>query len=143
MNLKTIGEYVFRALSTVKQMGKDKAEQATLLNIQTKLKQMDGKLDHLAKDVNSLAVGQQKLAATSLYGRDVSRLRFFLSYLVNFLSQTDNGLQPANLANEWADNVLDLGGDGVAQVCLICNVPCQKKAVSLWIYTSTMLLQFI
>ena len=87
-------------------------------DIQTKLKQMDVRLDNLGKDVESLAEGQERLAATSLYGKDVTRLRFFLSYLVHHLFQTETGLQPVNRADEWANSVLTLSDDGVAQVCL-------------------------
>ena len=104
-----MGDFVFGSLLS--------PHQQRNYDIQTKLKKMDDKLDNLAKDVDSLTVGQRRLEATSLYGRDVSRLRFFLSYLVNFLFQNGASLQPANLADEWANNILDLGGDGVAQVC--------------------------
>ena len=92
-----------------------------IADIENKLKLIDGKTDSLAKDVNSfkqlLGEGQEKFEATYLYSKGVSRLRFFLSYLCDFLSaENGTGLQPANLANDWADSVLDLGVAGVAQV---------------------------
>ena len=119
-SLVTVGKWVFGSTSAPPQQ-KQKNYDNEIADIQRKLKLIDGKVGKLAKDVDGLKQllreGQERLQATCLYGKDVSRLRFFLSYLVNFLSQRGTGLQPAYLATKWADSVLDLGVDGVAQVC--------------------------
>ena len=58
--------------------------------------------------------------ATCLYGKGVSRLRFFLNHLVTFFQiQNDTSLAPADQADQWADSVLAMGADGIAQVSFI------------------------
>ena len=95
---------------------------AELQAISSKLDALDRKLNSVASDVKSLQVGQEWLEGATLYGKDVQRIMYLTDFLTQRLTlQTNKALAPTSLASEWADNVLDLGEDGIGQVNFCCE----------------------
>ena len=97
-------------------------EEDQLDAIKEQLQELKRNLDGIARSIQSLAAGQERILSAVLYGKDTFRLRFFNDFLANHLNVYDTSEFSVAMSKDWSDNVLSLDDDGAPQVRVVLTV---------------------